>query len=349
MFNTFSVLDLFCGVGGLTHGFVKEGFNVIGGIDFDLSCKYAFEKNNNAPFHYRDLTVMHSREINDLFPTENRILIGCAPCQAFSQYNRLKESNDKWKLLYSFGRIIDEIKPEIISMENVPQLANYDDGKVFKDFLAVLSRNGYHITYSVVNAQEYGVPQRRKRLILVASKFGTVVFTAKTHVEKYVTVRQAIGHLPAIEDGFMNSKDPLHRSRKLSDLNKKRIQATPDGGSWKDWDDDLRLTCHKSEKGKSFGSVYGRMRWDDVSPTLTTQCTGLGNGRYGHPSQDRAISLREAAILQSFPENYDFLDPDRPMSTPNIERQIGNAVPVLLGKAIARTIKEHLSAYGYHP
>jgi DNA (cytosine-5)-methyltransferase 1 len=346
MFNTFSVLDLFCGVGGLTHGFVKEGFNVIGGIDFDLSCKYAFEKNNQAPFYHRDLTIMHSQEINDLFPTKNRILVGCAPCQAFSQYNRLKDRNDKWKLLYSFGRIINDIKPEIVSMENVPQLANYDGGKVFKDFLSVLDRNGYFTTYAVVNAQEYGVPQRRKRLLLIASRYSKVSFIPKTHINDFVTVRQAIGHLPAIEDGISNTKDLLHRSRKLSIINKRRIKATPEGGGWKDWDEDLLLTCHKSEKGKSYRSVYGRMRWDDVSPTLTTQCTGLGNGRYGHPSQDRAISLREAALLQSFPKDYEFIDPARPFSTPNIERQIGNAVPVLLGQAIARTIKEHLTSDG---
>ncbi len=349
--NSFSVIDLFCGVGGLTHGFVKEKFAVDAGIDFDKSCKYAFEKNNNAVFYHNDITNLTGNDLNKKFSKGKRkILVGCAPCQPFSIYNhsnsnktKIKSNDNKWQLLYSFSKLIEETKPEIISMENVPQLVKFDDGKVFNDFIEKLEKKGYYVTWSIVNAQDYGVPQRRKRLILFGSIHGKINLIEKTIKDnKYVTVRDAIGHLPTVEDGVSHPNDMLHRARKLTELNKKRIKATNEGGSWKDWDKSLWLECHKKESGKSFRSVYGRMKWNDVAPTMTTYCTGLGNGRFGHPEQDRAITLREAALFQSFPESYDFIDPTLPMSSPVIARQIGNAVPVGLGVAIAKSIKRHI-------
>ncbi len=352
----FSVVDLFCGVGGLTHGFVKEKFKVEAGIDFDKSCDYAFEaNNNNAKFIHKDITQFSSKELNNLYGKGKRkILVGCAPCQPFSKYNR-KSSNNvkpdpkdiKWKLLYSFANLIEEVQPEIVSMENVPFLVQFNNGKVFKDFVSRLEKNGYIVSWNIVNAQDYGVPQRRKRLILFGSKHGKIELIDKTIKDgKYITVRDAIGHLPEIEDGEAHPKDSLHRARKLTELNKRRIQATKEGGFWRDWDESLWLECHKKESGKSFGSVYGRMKWNDVAPTMTTYCVGLGNGRFGHPEQDRAISLREAALIQSFPENYKFIDPDKPLSTPAIARQIGNAVPVGLGIVIAKSIKNHIKQIG---
>lgn len=348
----FSVIDLFCGVGGLTQGFVKENFKVDAGIDFDKSCDFAFEINNKkAKFIHKDITQLSSKELISLYSKGKRkILVGCAPCQPFSTYNRKgagkakqNHKDTKWKLLYSFAKLIEEVQPEIVSMENVPLLVKFNKGKVFKDFVDQLEKNGYIVSWGIINAQDYGVPQRRKRLILFGSKHGKIELINKTVKDgKYVTVRDAIGHLPIIEDGVAHPKDALHRARKLSDLNKRRIQATKEGGFWRDWDESLLLECHKKESGKSFGSVYGRMRWDDVAPTMTTYCIGLGNGRFGHPEQDRAISLREAALIQSFPENYKFIDPKKPLSTPAIARQIGNAVPVGLGVAIARSIKNHI-------
>ncbi len=339
-------VDLFCGIGGLTHGFIKEGFEAIAGIDFDETCRYAYEKNNNAPFLHQDLTATHSDQIQELFGDQKtKILVGCAPCQAFSTLNNKNLQNEKWKLLYSFGRIISDIKPDIISMENVPNLMNFNSGKVFEDFIDTLEKSGYHVTHAVINAKKYGVPQNRNRLILIASLHGEVVFEQPTHPENFVTLRQAIGHLPIIADGEFCIEDQLHIARKLTAINKRRIRATPAGGSWKDWPEELILDCHKKESGKTYGSVYGRMRWDDVSPTLTTQCTGLGNGRFGHPDQHRAISLREAAIIQSFPSEYKLLNNERKQSLKNLERHIGNAVPVLLGTFIARTIRTHLQEH----
>jgi DNA (cytosine-5)-methyltransferase 1 len=345
--KAYAVVDLFCGVGGLTHGFVKEKFSVKAGIDFDDSCQYAYEKNNGVKFIKADLTEHPPEEIASLFPDGSlKILVGCAPCQAFSTYTQGQKKNNKWKLLYSFGEIISVVQPDVISMENVFNLTNYKNGQVFCDFLSVLYANDYYVTFDVVNAQDYGVPQRRNRLILFASKFGAIKIPKKSHYGKQIkTVRHAIGMLPAIHDGQPHEKDLLHRARKLSPLNLKRIRATRPGGGWQQWEEDLVLECHKKESGKSYRSVYGRMVWDDVSPTLTTQCTGYGNGRFGHPEQDRAISLREAAILQSFPRKYDFINPDGEFHPSIIEKHIGNAVPVRLGKVIAKTIREHIKLY----
>jgi len=342
-----AVIDLFCGVGGLSHGFRQENFKVIAGIDIDKSCKYAYEKNNSAKFIAEDLSLLPSEFIANLFPkTITRILVGCAPCQAFSTYGQKYKNNDKWKLLYTFGRIINDIRPEIISMENVPNLQNYRQGMVLKDFLDILEKNEYHINWKIVDSSQYGVPQSRKRLILLASQYGPIDFIRPTFVNRKVTVKDAIGHLPVIEDGESHSSDILHRARKLSPLNKRRIQETPAGGGWKDWPKELVLDCHKKDTGKSYRSVYGRMKWDDLAPTITTQCTGLGNGRFGHPEQNRAISLREAAIFQTFPEDYELYDLESELSTPKLEMHIGNAVPIRLGRMIAKSIRKHLKRYG---
>jgi DNA (cytosine-5)-methyltransferase 1 len=230
------------------------------------------------------LSTIHSSEIAELFPKgTTKILVGCAPCQAFSTYSQRYKDNDKWKLLYSFSRIIKEVNPEIVSMENVPNLLRYEKGKVFEDFVTSLQESGYIVTYKIVNASDYGVPQNRNRLILFASKFGKVEFMKPFTKKKKITVRDSIGHLPSIEDGMTHPNDRFHRARKLSYMNKRRIRATPEGGSWIDWPEELKLECHKKESGKTYRSVYGRMTWDDIAPTLTTQCTGLGNGRFGHP------------------------------------------------------------------
>ncbi|MDO4228698.1 MAG: DNA cytosine methyltransferase [Capnocytophaga sp.] len=343
-----SVVDLFCGIGGLSHGFVREGFNVAAGIDIDDTCKYAFEENNNSTFISKSVTEITKNDLEQLFGNSKfRILVGCAPCQPFSSYNFKdgeKKDNEKWKLLYEFGRLVEETKPDIISMENVSQLINFKKAPVFEDFLNHLKNMGYSVYYEVVNCPDYGIPQNRKRLVLLASKHGDIKLIPKTHSkENYVTVKDAIGNLPKIEDGEVYLKDKLHYARKLSPLNKKRIENTPYGGSWKDWSDDLKLACHIKDSGKSYPSVYGRMKWDEPSPTMTTHCIGYGNGRFGHPEQNRAISLREASLFQTFPIDYKFFDEKQDaFSSVAIARQIGNAVPVRLGEVVAQSIKEHL-------
>ena len=217
---------------------------------------------------------------------------------------------------------------------------------IFQDFCNELEEMEYSYSYSIVFCPDYGIPQRRRRLVLLASKLGEIHIIPKTHTpDNYVTVRDVISSLPPIGAGDVCPTDPLHRTRKLSPLNMKRIHITKEGGSWRDWPDELVLNCFKKKSGQSYGSVYGRMKWDAPAPTMTTQCTGLGNGRFGHPEQDRAISLREAAIFQTFPDNYLFAENNIIQNPSFVCRQIGNAVPPMLGKIIAKSIKEHLIQY----
>lgn len=355
-------VDLFCGVGGLTHGFAQEGFPVVAGFDVDESCRYAYEKNNvGTKFLLQDVTELSSETVKELYPAgKTRVLMGCAPCQPYSLYTQkkkpkskadesLEEAPEKAQLeesdydsLRYFATLVEGVRPEVVSMENVPQLTKH---QVYSDFVRTLTRLRYHVWTKVVHCRDYGVPQKRKRLVLLASSIAPISLIEPTHQpEQYLTVRDVIGGLPTIEAGGCDSDDPLHRACGLIPLNKRRIEVTPAGGGWKDWPEDLRLTCHKKKTGKSYGGVYGRIAWDGQAPTMTTQCCGLGNGRFGHPQQHRAISLREAAIFQSFPETYEFFPKDGFSSIGEIERHIGNAVPVKLGQAIARSIKRHLEA-----
>ncbi|AMJ65952.1 DNA cytosine methyltransferase [Hymenobacter sp. PAMC 26628] len=341
-------VDVFCGVGGLTNGFNTAGLRVVAGIDFDESCKFAYEKNNKATFLHQDITKVTAEEVAALYPQDAvKILVGCAPCQPFSRMRGDRPDKDeKWKLLYSFGKLIEKVEPEVVSMENVTLLASYDKGKVLNDFIDKLEGLGYYVSKFVVNAANYGVPQRRYRLILFASKRGKIKLVSKTHVGKeLVSVAHAIEKLPPIEAGQADRDDPLHRARSLSPINMRRIQATREGGNWTDWPAELSadLKCRETEEGKKFTSAYGRMSWKDPAPTLTTHCMGLSNGRYGHPKQNRAISLREAALLQSFPTGYQFVEEGKPTIISNLARHIGNAVPPKLGEAIAQSILKHLA------
>ena len=338
-----SVVDLFCGAGGLSHGFRQEGFEVVAGIDVDENCRYAFEYNNDAPFRRRDVASLDGEEVGKLFtPGIPSILVGCAPCQPFSVYNQ-KNSDPQWQLLGEFARIISEARPSVVSMENVPRLMRFRKGQVFDGFVETLEREGYHVRHEIAFAPEYGVPQQRSRLVLLASLRGRLELGPPTHSPaRYETVADAIGDLPGLGAGGCDEQDPLHRCSRLSPLNLNRIRASMAGGSWRDWDGGLVSGCHRKESGRGYGSVYGRMSWDDPAPTITTQFYGFGNGRFGHPEQDRALSLREGAILQSFPADYEFVEPGAPVQFKTLGRMIGNAVPVLLARAIARSIRSHL-------
>lgn len=218
--------------------------------------------------------------------------------------------------------------------------------KIFEDFLAELENLNYDYYWKIVNGPEYGVPQKRKRLVMLASRYGKIELVAPLYSSnQYRTVRMAISDLPHIQDGEVCTTDSLHRASKLSDINKRRIRQSVQGGTWRDWDEDLILECHKKNTGKTYPSVYGRMKWDEPSPTITTQFYGYGNGRFGHPEQDRALSLREGALLQSFPREYIFSDNEHKINKHDLAVQIGNAVPVALGRAIGISIINHLTEY----
>lgn len=340
------VVDLFCGIGGLSYGMKSSGLKILAGFDIDCTCRYAYETNNEATFNYKNIKEVTAEDILPLYSSKSiRVLAGCAPCQPFSSYafkNKDKDPN-KYDLLYEFGRIVEEVLPDIVTMENVPSIAAFRLKNVLPDFVSTLVTHGYKVSYKVVCCPDYGVPQTRKRLVLLASRFGEIKLIPPTHKpESYVTVRDTIGNLPPLKAGESDSKDPLHRCGSLTAINQRRIEATPYGGSWKDWPEELILECHKKKSGKSFGSVYGRMKWDEPSPTITTQCTGLGNGRFGHPEQNRAISAREAALLQTFPLTYRFFSDEEKISLTKASRYIGNAVPPRLGEIIAESIKQHI-------
>jgi len=343
------VIDLFCGIGGLSYGFKQENFDVLAGIDADPSCKFAFEENNASIFIDEKIENITADTINTLFKDKKvKILVGCAPCQPFSSYmfKDAEKKDNKWNLLYEFSKLIQETEPDIISMENVPQLMNFKKAPVLKDFIKSLEDMKYHVSYEIVYCPNYGIPQSRKRFVLLASRLGPINLISPTHNSKnYKTVRDTIGELGVLTDGEQSVSDELHRARKLTPLNRERIRNTPYGGGWKDWPEDLILDCHKKDGGKTYMSVYGRMKWEEPSPTITTHCTGYGNGRFGHPEQNRAITLREAALLQTFPMDYKFHPTDEQFSSTKIARQIGNAVPVELGRTIAKSIKLHLKEY----
>ena len=340
------VVDIFCGAGGLSHGFLLEGFDVRAGVDVDPACRYPFECNNQSVFLERDVGELSGATVKGLFAeAERKILVGCAPCQPFSSYNHSR-TNGKWRLLREFGRLVCEVEPDVVSMENVARLTKFREGELFADFLGLLADVGYeHVWYDIVDCSEFSVPQTRRRLVVLASRIGPIRLRWPTDPQQgRINVRTAIGHLPTICAGGQDQADPLHRASRLSPTNLARIRASRPGMSWREWDPDLVAPCHKRPSGRWYGSVYGRMSWDELAPTITTQCTGFGNGRYGHPEQDRAISLREAALLQTFPARYEFFEPERPWSISTTARLIGNAVPVTLARAIAGSIGETLEA-----
>lgn len=334
------VVDLFCGAGGLSYGLQAAGLEIAAGVDLDPSCKFAIEANTTGKFICADVTEVTEAQVKKWFGGASvRVLAGCAPCQPFSTYSQSRKSEDqRWNLLLEFQRLAVSVKPEIVTMENVAGLAKQ---KIWSDFVNALRESGYSVSWRVVECEKFNVPQTRRRLVLIGSLFGPISlddpdsFTA-------MTVKEAIGSLPRIEAGERHNKDPLHAASSLSPINLKRIKSSKPGGSWRDWPEDLRARCHTKETGKTYPSVYGRMEWDKPAPTMTTQCYGFGNGRFGHPEQDRAISLREAAIIQSFPTTYKFVPEDSDISFVRLGTLIGNAVPPKLGEAIGKSILRHL-------
>ena len=348
--KSISAVDLFCGVGGLTYGLEQAGIKVNAGIDIDETCKYAYEENNEAKFICKDIFSVTGEDISSLYPEGDiKLLVGCAPCQPFSYHMRKfkdRKPDDRWGMLANMQELIKKVKPDIVSMENVPLIQKH---QVFTEFIDALDALKYKVHHEVVYCPDYGVPQKRRRLVLIASKFGKIAPLSKTHtstgkngLEAYRTVEEAIGDLPTITDGQVCGTDSLHRSRNLSARNKERIQHSLPGGTWLDWEPELRAPCHQKQSGQTYKSVYARMEWDKLAPTITTQFYSFGTGRFGHPDQGRALSLREGALLQTFPLDYEFIDPSIPVSFTRLGVHIGNAVPVQLATVIGQSIQKHL-------
>jgi DNA (cytosine-5)-methyltransferase 1 len=340
-----TAVDVFCGAGGLSLGLQRSGISIAAGIDLDPACRYPFEENIGAHFIEQDAFATDPQAVRALFrDAKISVLAGCAPCQPFSGYTtRRREVDDRWQLLLEFLRIAEGAQPDIVTLENVPRLSLLP---LWGQFIAGLNASGYTVTWGLLDASDYGVPQKRKRLVLLGSKFGPIELPPASKGNP-PTVRLAIGGLPKTQAGQPFAGDPLHSSRALTARNLERIQNSRQAGTWRDWPKRMQVDCHKNERGRTYPSVYGRMSWDAPAPTITTQFYGFGNGRFGHPEQDRAISLREGAILQSFPSDFKFHPAGGParLNFREIGRLIGNAVPPKLGSAIGKVISDHVHSY----
>lgn len=340
--------DVFCGAGGLTRGLLDAGINVVAGYDIEEACRFPYEYNNTpAKFFKKDVAELTGDELLKHYPKNSfRVLVGCAPCVTFSKYFYAVDDPDdpRWKLLNQFSRLVRELKPDVVSMENVPELRQHG---IFKRFLQTLRKEKFHFVEEeekqIVYCPDYGMAQQRSRLVIIASRLGPIELISPTHKpENYQCVKDVLSSLPKLKAGGVCKNDLLHRCSSLSDINLKRIKHSKPGGTWRDWPEELVAKCHQKKKGKSYPSVYGRMSWDEPAPTVTTQFYGFGNGRFGHPKQNRAITLREGAILQSFPRNYQFVEPDGDYCMRVIGKMIGNAVPVRLGEVVGESILKHL-------
>lgn len=341
---TIKAVDLFCGAGGLTCGLEQAGIEVLAGVDVNGDCAYAYEVNNESEFVNESVSDLSAEQLTARFgEAEVRLLCGCAPCQTFSSMNQKggasRRGDARWTLLLEFARLVRGVLPELVTMENVPGLARTD---VFEEFVNTLKGCGYAVSWEVVDCSELGMPQGRRRLVLVASKLGPLPERLLPPAGRAMTVRDAIAGLPPLAAGETFAGDSLHSCSRLSPLNMRRIRSSVPGGTWQDWPSELRSPCHNDVKGDGYGAVYGRMEWDRPSPTVTTQFYNYGSGRFGHPEQDRALSLREGAILQGFPRNYAFEDPAHPLGRRKLGTMIGNAVPVGLGKAVGDFLARHV-------
>ena len=334
-------IDLFCWIWGLSCWLRQANIEVLAWLDFDESCKEIYETNNHARFYWADISKFDFSEFKKLYSKDSiKVLVGCAPCQPFSSHsNKYKrwESDTRWNLIDHFIRAVDELSPDIVSMENVRGLTKQ---KVFADFVQKLKDRNYEVNYEVVYCPEYGIPQARYRLVLIASKIWEIKVPQKTHTkEKFVTVWDVLKKLPDLRAWETYKNDIMHKSLNLTDINIQRIKQSKPKWTWKDWDEKLLPNCYRKQSWATYTAVYGRMSWDDVSPTITTQFFNYGSWRFWHPDQDRALSLREWAILQTFPQNYNFWEK---IHITKVARQIGNAVPPKLGEVIWETIIRHI-------
>ena len=299
-----SCVDLFCGAGGMTRGLLDAGIRVVRGVDTDGTAKETYERNNpGAEFVQADIRNVSPGDITDGVDRSGGLLLaGCAPCQPFSKHAPRNADDERRSLIENVGYLVERILPDYVLVENVPGFR--DDNPHRTAFLKTLTDNGYRKDEQDVDAKDYGVPQTRRRYVLLASRRGPI-YVPEGGAE-HRTVRDAIWGFPEIEAGLNDSPDvENHVSSGLSDRLLERIKLTPpDGGSRRHTPKRLWTDCHLRHTGHT--DTYGRMRWDAPAPTLTCRCISLSNGRFGHPEQHRAISVREAAAIQSFGNEYVF-------------------------------------------
>lgn len=336
------VFDFFSGCGGTSCGFEQAGLDIVLGLDIDKDAAQTYRSNfPSAAFIEADICTLGTDILNPWLEDRNDPILfcGCAPCQPFSKQNRQRgEADVRRNLLSEFGRFVEDWLPEYVFIENVPGMQRVKGQKgPLPAFKALLKRLGYTYDIKVLPALWFGVPQTRERLVLLASRSPAIALPVATHGPgklPFTTVKDWIGDLAELEAGATDPVDPSHRAAELSDLNLARIGATPEGGGRENWPDHLLLDCHRNHKGHT--DVYGRLAWNKPAAGLTTRCISYSNGRFGHPEQDRAISVREAACLQTFPTSFVFSG-----NLNSKARQVGNAVPPAMARVIGMTIIAH--------
>ena len=329
-------IDLFSGIGGLSLGLKEAGFKVLASIEIDNYAVQGYKLNNPETIVFNeDIRELDTKNIKKILKGEPlHLLAGCPPCQGFSSVRRLNKKrsvrDDRNQLVLEFLRFVKELKPLTVMMENVPGLKDY---YLFKYLFRELKTLGYNPKYNIINVKEYGIPQSRKRLVLVGSILGNLEIAKGQNIK--VTVREIIGNLPKPEE----SNDLAHRiipthTPKIMEMIKK---IPKNGGGRKDVPE-YTLECHK-KPNIGFNDVYGRLRWDDYSTTITGGCLNPSKGRFLHPEEDRCISAREAALLQSFPKDYKL-----PVDIPKTKLAvlIGNALPPKFSYKQADNIKNHI-------
>ncbi len=355
-----SAVDLFCGAGGMTYGLERAGIDVTKGIDNAREGLYPYTVNTNAEFVDANVKALaqNPERVAYMYPFEAdlTVLAACAPCQPYSTMGHSRkggrEDHDKWGLLDSVRKIVEHVEPDVLVTENVLQVRN--DG-IYEGFEERLEELGYALNSDQnknVYCPEYGIPQKRKRWLLIASKEGTIELPSPIYEDEdeYPTVREAIGHLPSIGAGETHPEIELHRARSLSETNLERIRNIEPGQDWSVWEenglDHLLADCHKRDSGRSYKAPYSRLRPDEPAPTITTQFYNYGSGRFGHydTEQNRALSILEGAILQTFPQDYDFYEDWDDVGIKNLGRLIGNAVPPHLAELAGRSICEKVGA-----
>lgn len=335
-----TAVDLFCGCGGVTQALKARHFRVVAAVDNDPVACESYEANHPTVNLYPlDIDTIDPREIwrKDLGRRNLDLLVVCSPCQPFSQHNQSHQPDERTSLILSVVPFARYLKPKLIFFENVPGLKRDRFAPILASLREQLEGLGYVLgDPTELDAADYGVPQRRRRCVMLARRGAPPpsLPAPSSPQGRRVTVRAAIGDLAKLISGTADETDPLHYARSHQAVALERLQHIPrDGGSRSDLPEHLWLDCHRQSRGHP--DVYGRMRWDDVAPTLTTGCTDVTRGRFAHPEDDRAISLREAARLQTFPDTYEFSGPLK-----DVARQIGNAVPVRLVEELAPVLRE---------
>jgi len=339
-----TAIDLFSGAGGLTQGLKQAGFTVVGAVESVPTYAESYRMNHpKTNLKESDITKIEPADyMNELGLKvgELDLLAGCPPCQGYSTIgtrNRGKRNDPRNELVYEVLRFAIAFQPKTIMMENVPALNNDDR---LKRLVSKLEKLGYKVDHKVLKMSNYGVPQARRRMIMLASRFDNIeVVKQELDEDKMKTVREAIAFLPPKGD----SNDPLHDATdNRSDKVKTRIAMIPkDGGSRSDLGEENQLECHKRTSG--FRDVYGRMAWDKPSPTITGGCNNPSKGRFLHPEENRVITLREAALLQTFPPDYKF---SFKSGKTGVAMMIGNALPPTFIEFHARKLLKHLETIG---